>query len=975
MVPLLASGQERESTTPLGQLNAVATAQATGEYRRAYDLMRENSYSPYAAWSTDLQFTQETISRELRLATNTYQRIVERSEQPGAEEPVREAWLLRGLRGLTERDNGWARSCFNRAIVDTNIRDEISSDALYWIGVSHAGGQNVRDLTEAVSALHACVHQQPAGNKADDALYLLGELHERAENVDAAKEAYSRLINNYSNSPLLADAVIRVANCNLREGRYRETLAAFDATPAVAATRPSDVALLRGYALLGLDNYREAEQAFIVVITGNDSTGIRRATMGLADTYMDAGRADSAFTIYRRLAGSGADRIASQARFKEGTALLRAGETEKGEALLRIIASDSTNEHHAHALLEIAALRYTQGNYERVVVETEGIRNGRVPRIATEAALLRGLAQMALHNYDSAARELAAAERQDDKKQGVQSFQLRANDIALLQGISLNLAGRTSEAIATLDQLATSQPNYDQNDRAVYWLGEAYYAAGMLPSAAQTMEWLIEQHPTSPLVPDALYTSGWAYMKQGRLAKAEGAFATLVKAYPLTSYMADAETRRGDCLLRLGRYADAVTAYTNARAHDTDGSTEYTDYQIALTLFKQQNYQQAAADLERFIARYPDSELTDDAIYMAGTSSLGEKRYMRTIEEMNMLIRRFPKSDLIAGAYQNIATANALLENYADAYAGYTIVADRFEQSRYAAEAREMRKRIAKLLEEDDDDRNVMLRTAAIFLAAGDYSQARQTYEKAISEGESDMVRWKGLLGVTRTYIVAGDTAKAIETLTRFDEQNARANPQPATLLALAQAYLEINRNEEALNTLKTLRHSWPESNETARGTLVEAGLYMQAADSATAEILLQENAQRFDDQEEGARSLLALARIRRAAGETDSARAVLIRVAERSDTIGAEALLQIGEMDQSAGAFIEASKTFEELARRYSSNTRWKRRAQLGMARSYEQLGEREKARQIYQDIVTTTPGDDIGLQAAERLRGIETL
>jgi tetratricopeptide (TPR) repeat protein len=149
----------------------------------------------------------------------------------------------------------------------------------------------------------------------------------------------------------------------------------------------------------------------------------------------------------------------------------------------------------------------------------------------------------------------------------------------------------------------------------------------------------------------------------------------------------------------------------------------------------------------------------------------------------------------------------------------------------------------------------------------------------------------------------------------------------------------------------------------------------MQAEDSTTAVELLQSNALRFEDKEEGARSLIALAKIRSAAGDVDTARHTLMKVAERNDTIGAEALLQIGEMDQKAGAYLEANRTFEELVRRFSSSSRWKRRAQLAMARSYEQLGEREKARALYQDIVTTTSTDDIGRQAAERLKGIETL
>ena len=973
--PVLAYGQGHETATPLRDFDRIRTATINGEYRRAYDLSRFDSPIRDGAWTTDLLYSDEAITRELQLATDVQNAVADRAEEPGDGETIREAWLLRGLRGLKGGDKGWARTCFNRAIIDTNLRDQISSDALYWIGVSHADGQSARDMKEAVAALTACAEYQPAGNKADDALYLLGELHERSGNLRDARAAYQRVISNYSSSPLLADAVIRVANCTLQEGEYKETLAGLERSAPITADRTSDVALLRGYALLGLENYREAEQAFITVVYGADSTNVRRATMGLADTYLDAGRADSAFTIYRRLAAGGNDRIALQARLKEGTALIRAGETEKGEALLRSIASDSTNEHHDRALLELATLRYNQGSYQAVITETESLRNSRVDRIATEAALLRGVSFLALDDYSAAAQALEAAQRDAEKASTGTSIAARRNDITLLRGIALTLAGERAEPIALLDNLASSQPNYDQDDIAIYWLGEAYYRAGMMAASAQTMEWLVEKHPTSSLVPDALYTNGWAYLKLGRLVKSEAAFASLVKAYPLTPHLVDAETRRGDCLMRLGRAGEALAAYTHARASDTDGSTEYTDYQIALAHYRQQNFESAATALAHFIQTYPASELADDAIYLSGTASLGEKHYTRTIDEMNQLIRRYPQSDLIAGAYQNIATANALLENYADAYAGYTIVTDRFEQSRYAPEAREMRKRIARLLEEEEDDKYVMLRTAAIFLAAGDYTQARQTYEKAITTADNEMVRLKGLLGVTRTYIEAGDTTSAIQTLARLDEHTEKASPQPATMLALAQTYIEIHRNEEALNTLKMMRAAWPEAIETARGTLVEAGLHMQADDSTTAEQILQTNALRFDDREEGARSLIALARMRSAAGELDSARYTLRKVAERTDTIGAEALLQIGEMDQKAGAYLEANKTFEELVRRYSSSTRWKRRAQLAMARSYEQLGEREKARAIYQDIVTTTGTDDIGLQAAERLKGIETL
>src|SRR5690606_3333464 len=103
-------------------------------------------------------------------------------------------------------------------------------------------------------------------NKADDALYLLGELNERADNLPEALDSYQYLVANYSTSPLHTDAILRIANCQLRQGNYAATLAGLEAAPQATFSRGNDVSLLKGYALLGLGKYPEAEQSFIPVV-------------------------------------------------------------------------------------------------------------------------------------------------------------------------------------------------------------------------------------------------------------------------------------------------------------------------------------------------------------------------------------------------------------------------------------------------------------------------------------------------------------------------------------------------------------------------------------------------------------------------------------------------------------------------------------------------------------------------------------
>lgn len=103
-------------------------------------------------------------------------------------------------------------------------------------------------------------------------------------------------------------------------------------------------------------------------------------------------------------------------------------------------------------------------------------------------------------------------------------------------------------------------------------------------------------------------------------------------------------------------------------------------YNNTLQLYQQGKFEAARNEAQGFLAKYPKSELADNALFLVGEAYYSEKRYKEAIESYQQLLDRYPKGNKVpsallkqAGSFQKLGDATAariLYERLLESYPG-----------------------------------------------------------------------------------------------------------------------------------------------------------------------------------------------------------------------------------------------------------------------------------------------------------------
>lgn len=73
-------------------------------------------------------------------------------------------------------------------------------------------------------------------------------------------------------------------------------------------------------------------------------------------------------------------------------------------------------------------------------------------------------------------------------------------------------------------------------------------------------------------------------------------------------------------------------------------ATQQQEYEAAFDLMKQGNYERAIKSFRAFVAKYPDSSLTDNAQYWIAEANYVLRNYKLALEEFSKVLAQFPRS-------------------------------------------------------------------------------------------------------------------------------------------------------------------------------------------------------------------------------------------------------------------------------------------------------------------------------------------
>jgi len=117
-------------------------------------------------------------------------------------------------------------------------------------------------------------------------------------------------------------------------------------------------------------------------------------------------------------------------------------------------------------------------------------------------------------------------------------------------------------------------------------------------------------------------------------------------------------------------------------------------YQLAYGDYQRGKYDLAITGFLDFIAKYPKSELVDNAQYWIAECHYSKKNYLDAIIEFENLIQKYPNSDKIAAAHLKKALAYLKLEKKAQAVVELQMLMQDFPDTDEAKLAKEQLKEL-----------------------------------------------------------------------------------------------------------------------------------------------------------------------------------------------------------------------------------------------------------------------------------------
>ena len=461
---------------------------------------------------------------------------------------------------------------------------------------------------------------------ADDALLKLGLARQRQSKQNEARQAYERLLDEFSESPARLHAMFERGQTLVALDELDEAVKAFERVlaedadsrfapfalnhlGAIAAGRnqheraadlfsrvlakdaesklAAEALFQRGEALLAAQQFDAAQQAFSRFLENHsDSPRAARARARLAVTLARQDQPKQALEAIKQVERSELDQLDPSTRLalqnEKAWCLKQLNQLDDAAATYRALIDNGANPSlQIHALLELAEIEAGKKNCEEAV------------------ALLRRLHTIA----DSANVEIA-----DD---------VRAQSLYRL-GVCLFELNQPSEAAATLEEFLSEFPNHALVASASFFCGEALLKTGKNQQAATHLSRVVENFKEDDTYGPSLLRLGECLAVLQRWARSEEVFGEYLQHEGDSEHWYQAQFGLGWARENQQRYDEAIAAYREVVQRHKGVTAARAQFQIGECLFAQRKLDEAVRELLKVDILYAYPEWSAAALYEAG---------------------------------------------------------------------------------------------------------------------------------------------------------------------------------------------------------------------------------------------------------------------------------------------------------------------------------------------------------------------
>ncbi len=779
----------------------------------------------------------------------------------------------------------------------------------------------IKDLKQAAQVYASFPDRFPNSKHLPAARLAAGKCSFLAGNHDEARRQLAALA---SEAPAVAaEAAHWTARSYLQEKKPAEAFAAADEALASTGNSPFRVSLEldRADALYELPERRaDAVEAFERVARQYPKDPQAANALYMASfAALGVGEYDKALTHARDLVQRFGDSpLVVDARVVAAESLLQLG--RHGDAEQSYAALLEGNSKHADVptwTVRRGMCLYLDRNYEAAVgVLSPLLKKPPSKALTAEAQYLIGSSRLALHQSQQAAQSLAASLTADPKWR-------QADETWLALADALRQTGETGKALEAIDQLLSSFPKSRHLDRAWYRKAEIAAAAGRPEIAEDAYRKVLADWPESPLAPHAAYGLGWTQVGRGNAQEAVRTLSSLIRDHKSSEVVPKARYVRAVALQQLGDHAKA-TADVQAYLESEPQGSERSDalYVLALCQTGQSKHAEAAQTLAQLLADDPEYSGADKVWYELGWSRRELNQAAEAAEAFSELARRFPDSPLAAECL-------------------FLVGEDQYGREQYAPAATSYQQALAKAGQSELGEKAAH-KLAWAWFKKDEFAKARDGFGEQKTRWPQGPLAWDATIMEAECEFQAGrhTEALALFEVLKSSQQPPTASPNMSAMgwLHAAQSAAQVGRWEESLNWLTSAISQAP-NNPFAAEMIYEQGWALKNLDRG------------------------------------NEALACFEEVTTRSDLeVAARARFMMGEICFERKQHEEAVKHFFKAAYSYGY-PKWQAAALYESGRCFEVLAKRDKAIDVYREVLEKHAASDQAALAKERLDALGEL
>ncbi|MCC6784629.1 MAG: tetratricopeptide repeat protein [Planctomycetes bacterium] len=828
-----------------------------------------------------------------------------------------------GYARLRTGDHAGAQAAF-RALCERWPTHEAIGELQYLVGeTAHRVGDTARAETAWRAAAAA------GGDWADDARSGLATLARARGDDAAAAEELRRIAKADPASPLGRGARVQLAQFALGKGEASRAVAELDALLAeegLEASLAGSAHALRGDALAALGRPGEAVPAYDAALSQLPEARRPRLACARAEALLAAGQAAEALAAFVATKSGGDAGLRGELLYGELRALHALGRHDESIARAQVFARELPQHRLAgHAGFALAENQYAARRYREARSGYDAIPadHALAPAARHKAAWSAWLSDDA---PDALQRFAALVE------DGAQDAERREEALAMT-ALAAAAAKQAAPALDAADRYAARHPQGAFLARTERVAARVLREKGDLGAARERLARAAKAERGEGAVGLAL--------ERADLAFQAGDFAQARRGYEEHAGRPDAYGARALeglawCAFELGDDEACLRAIRGGLAHATIGDIAPALRELELDLFaRKQRWPEAIEAARAFLNAWPKHAKARDIEFALGTAlaRAGQDDEARTVLTRVVEAGAAKRADL---ALYELGWIAQRKQDQDGARARFAQVVTTTAEPELADECRVL--------------------VAESELARGKRDAARAVLAKVTNPSQIARARYL----VAQSLLAEGKDAEAarlfaeVATLPGADALAADA------LFAAGETELQRGEFVPATASLETLLAKHPKHARVTRAKLYLGECFVRAGRSADAlplleQYLAQDAAGDGDAGRARARLWLGKAQLERK--DFERAERELAEAARLADgAIGAEAAFQIGESRRARADLEGAAEAYLKVAILFADPV-WVPRALLAAGKTWLELGQREKADRVLDELIEKHP------------------